>query len=165
MLPKRRLFIIIRLERRIKLEQDRFLLFSSLLNEAQKSIARLKHIKMELYGLGSAHTVCLRILQDHPDGVTKSDLAKLCCVDKAQISRVIADLSQKEYVSVSTPERNYRQKYTLTDQGRRVAEEMTQIILDINRFVSEDIPQEQLDIFYATFNRICEKLNEAEKLF
>ncbi|MBQ7384203.1 MAG: MarR family transcriptional regulator [Clostridia bacterium] len=147
------------------MEQDRFLRFSSLLNEAQKSIARLKHIKMESYGLGSAHTVCIRILQDHPDGVTKSDLAKLCSVDKAQISRVIADLLQKEYVAVSTPERNYRQKYTLTEQGKSVADEMSRIILEINRFVSSDIPQEQLDIFYATFNTICEKLNEAEKLF
>ena len=120
---------------------------------------------MESYGLGSAHTVCIRILQDHPDGVTKSDLAKLCSVDKAQISRVIADLLQKEYVAVSTPERNYRQKYTLTEQGKSVADEMSRIILEINRFVSSDIPQEQLDIFYATFNTICEKLNEAEKLF
>ncbi len=107
----------------------------------------------------------MRILQDYPDGVTKSDLAKLCNVDKAQISRVVGDLQQKEYVSVSTPERNYRQKYTLTEQGKNAAAEMRQIIIDINRFVSEDIPKEELDVFYATFNTICQKLNEAEKLF
>lgn len=147
------------------MEQDRFLRFSSLLNEAQKSIAKLKYTKMESYGLGSAHTVCIRILQEHTEGVTKSELAKLCCVDKAQISRVIGDLLEKEYVSVSTPERNYRQKYKLTDKGTQVATEIRQITLEINRFVSKDIPDEKIVIFYNTLEEICNKLAEAETLF
>ena len=146
------------------MEQDRFLRFSTLLNETQKSLSKLKFLQMENYGLGSAHTVCIRILQSNPSGVTKSELTKLCCVDKAQISRVIADLLDKKYVSVSTPERNYRQKYTLTEDGARIASEISQKTLEINRFVSESISEEQITSFYETFDIICKKLNEAEAL-
>ena len=146
------------------MKQDRFLRFSTLLNETQKSLARLKFLQMETYGLGSAHTVCIRILQNNPNGVTKSELTKLCCVDKAQISRVVGDLLEKKYVSVSTPERNYRQKYALTEDGRRVADEIAQKTLEINQFVSQNIPEEQIDSFYKTFDIICQRLNSAEKL-
>ncbi len=135
------------------------------MNEAQKSITKLKYIKMEAYALGSAHTVCIRILQEHTDGLTKSELANLCCVDKAQISRVVGDLLEKKYVSISTPERNYRQKYALTEEGAQIAAEIKQITLEINRFVSENIPEEQIGIFYNTFDIICQKLSEAETLF
>ena len=111
------------------MKQDRFLRFSALLNDAQKSLNKLKCIKMESYGLGSAHTVCISILQDNPN-LTNSELTKLCCVDKAQITRIIGDLLEKEYVAISTPERNYRQKYRLTDEGERIAAEITVLTLE-----------------------------------
>lgn len=136
-----------------------------MLNDAQKSIARLKYKKMDSYGLGSAHTVCLCILQDSANGFNKTELAKLCGVDKAQISRVISDLAEKNYVTVITPERSYRQKYALTDKGKNVTEEIRSIILDINNFVSDGIPQEQIENFYSTFKIICDNLSKAEDIF
>lgn len=147
------------------MERDRFLQFSSLLNDAQKSILRIKHKKMEHYGLGSAHVLCICLLEEHPKGLTKTELTKRCGVDKAQITRVISDILEKEYVSVSNPESSYRQKYLLTEKGSSIAAEIRKTILDINMFVSENIPQKDIDIFYATFNTICQNLIEAEKLF
>ena len=147
------------------LDKDRFLLFSAKLNDAQKSIARIKQKKMEHYGLGSAHVLCICQLEEHPKGLTKTELVKRCGVDKAQISRVIADLLEKTYVTVSNPQSSYRQKYTLTENGHGVAAEIKQVILDINTFVSESIPQEDIETFYATFNTICENLNKAEEIF
>ena len=147
------------------MDKDRFLLFSSRINDAQKSISRIKQKKMEHYGLGGAHVLCICQLDEHPKGLTKTELVKRCGVDKAQISRVISDVLEKNYVTVSNPQASYRQKYILTEHGVAVAAEMKKTILDINSFVSESIPQADIDVFYNTFDTICEQLNKAEKLF
>ena len=147
------------------MEKDRFILFSTFLNDAQKSLARIKHKKMDSFGLGSAHTLCMCLLEERPQGVTKSELARLCGVDKAQISRVVSDILEKNYASISNPECNYRQKYVLTEEGRAIAVEMRKLILEINTFVSENIPADQIDNFYDTFKVICSNLKKAEKTF
>lgn len=147
------------------MDKDRFILFSTLLNDAQKSISRIKNRKMDQYGLGSAHTLCMCLLATHPDGLTKTELARHCGVDKAQISRVVSDIREKNYVSIANPECNYRQRYTLTDEGMVVAEDMRQIILDINAFVSDSISKEQIENFYETLKIICGNLKKAEKQF
>ena len=147
------------------MDKDRFLLFSSRLNDAQKSISRIKQKKMENYGLGSAHVVCICLLEEHPKGLTKTELAKRGGVDKAQISRVIADILEKNYVTVANPQANYRQRYTLTELGSDVAGDIRKTIININSFVSESISQEDIDTFYTTFNTICENLSKAEKQF
>ena len=147
------------------MDKDRFLKFNAHLNDAQKSISRIKQKKMEHYGLGGAHVLCLCQLVEHPKGLTKTELVKRCGVDKAQISRVIAEILEKNYVSVANPHASYRQKYTLTDEGENIAKEIKKIILDINSFVSESIPQKDIEIFYNTFSTICENLSKAEKQF
>lgn len=147
------------------MEKDRFILFSTLLSDAQKSISRIKHKKMDQYGLGSAHTLCMCLLAENPNGLTKTELARCCGVDKAQISRVVADILEKEYVSIANPECNYRQRYTLTDKGMVIACDMRQIILEINNFVSDSIPKEQIENFYETLKIICGNLKKAEKRF
>ena len=147
------------------LDKDRFLLFSSRLNDAQKSLARIKQKKMEHYGLGGAHVLCICQLEEVQKGLTKTELVKRCGVDKAQISRVIADVLEKNYITVSNPQSSYRQRYVLTEEGDRIAKEIKQIILDINSFVSDSIPQVDIENFYATFNTICEKLNKAAERF
>ena len=147
------------------MKQTGFLLFNTHLSNAQKSLQKLKNKKMEIYGLGSAHTVCLCLLYDYPDGITKTELARLCGVDKAQISRIITDLEQKGYVITAEGGSHYRQKYKLTEEGTATTSEIKYIIQDINGFVSGDIPREELDAFYATFAKICHNLKRAETQF
>ena len=120
---------------------------------------------MEAFDLGPAHTVCLNILYEQPEGTTKTNLAQLCGVDKAQISRVVSELQEKELVVASPRQKGYKQKIALTDKGHEVAQEITGIIIDINEYVSQSIPQEQIDLFYTTFGTICNNLKKAEKVF
>ena len=147
------------------MNKDRFIRFSAMLNSAEKSISRLKHKKMCFFGLGNAHTVCVCILADSESGITKTELATLCGVDKAQISRVIADLQKKQYVCTPAKEKGYKQKYMLTEEGKAIAGEIKKLILEINSYVSDNIPQEQIENFYDTFAVICENLKKAEELF
>ena len=143
--------------------EQRFILFSSFLNRSHKSISRMKNKRMESYGLGSTHTMCLFFMYKHKDGVTKADLARLCDVDKALISRIIRDLTEKEYVESLTPKTAYKQKYILTDEGIRITDELHEAALEVTRFASESLSKEQIDNFYSTFRTICENLEKAEQ--
>ena len=139
--------------------------FAALLNSAQGSINRMKRQNMEAFDLGPAHTMCLNLLYQYPDGITKARLAELCEVDKAQISRVVSELQKKELIATPDLDKRYKHKLSLTSHGKEVSEQISRIILDINSFVSDSIPQEQIDTFYKTFNMICENLKKAEKNF
>ena len=147
----------------VDLERDRLEAFTTLVTNASRSITKIKHKGMEGYGLGSTHTVCLRKLHAAPEGLTRTQLAKACELDKAQISRIIGELSDKGYVV--TPKSGYKCRVMLSDSGRSVAEEINELVIDINDFVSGEIPQDDIEAFYRVFTRICEGLKMAEGYF
>lgn len=145
------------------MDGDRFDRFYSLTCCALKSIQKLKSKYMVGYGLTSAHTMCLRHLNASPDGLTRTRLAKLCDIDKAQISRIVNDLFSKGYVAEPQSENiNYRKRLKLTPLGKNIAQEINGEISRIHAFVSKDIPEEQITSFYSTLCLICDKLKEAE---
>ena len=117
------------------------------------------------FGLTSSHTICMRKLYEKRDGVTRTQLTKLCAVDKAQISRIIETLTEKGYaVEKRGAQANYRSKIMLTEEGIRVTEEINDIVIRINEYVSGNIPENDIIIFYETFNKICDNLKKAEEL-
>jgi len=147
------------------LEKDRFEAFYGLIASSTKSIHKLKSKGMLPFGLTSAHTICMRQLYERPEGVTRTQLANLCIVDKAQITRIIGELTEKGYaIEQRSAHANYRSKLFLTDEGKRVTEEINEIVIRINTFVSGDIPEENIRIFYETFTKICENLKSAEDM-
>ena len=147
------------------MNKDRYEAFNNLIYGALKSMQKIKHKGMLPYGLSSTHTICMRRLYENPSGITRAQLAKLCMIDKAQISRIVTELEEKGYLTESGENRaNYRAKLTLTDEGAQTAAEINEIVLKINTFVSGDIPEENINIFYDTLQQICDNLKKAETL-
>lgn len=74
---------------------------------------------MRDFGLRSVHVSCLLRLLDAPDGLSATELSALCGVDRAQISRVTADLASRGLVCETAPgmKRRYRGSLTLTTAG------------------------------------------------
>ncbi len=144
--------------------RDRFADFSNLIYSASKSLHRLKTRGMESYGLGSTHTFCLRTLQGCEDGLTRTQLAAACSVDKAQISRLISELTAMGYVWEASKGAGYRKKILLTEKGRQVAEGIERKVAYVLRYVSGDIPPEEIAQMYTTLTMICEKLKRAEEM-
>lgn len=141
-----------------------FEVFSSMLGSAIKSLERLKSKGMEDFGLSGTHTLCLRQLYDNPAGLTRTELAARLSVDRAQITRVIGELLENDFVTESGNGSGYRKKCLLTEKGRESTAEINAIVERINRFVSGDIPPERLREFYETLEEICENLKKAEEL-
>ena len=145
------------------MEQDRFDKFNQLTASANKSLQKLKVMGMLPFGLTGAHTMLLRHLYNSPDGVTRTKLVRLCDIDKAQVSRTINDLCSKGYVIETDNDNiNYRKRLKLTPLGKDITEEINRKVLRVNEFVSADIPEDQLAIFYETLETICKNLKTAE---
>ena len=146
------------------LETDRFNRFCSLLCGATKSIQKLKSKYMTHYGLTSAHTMCIRYLDASPDGLTRMELAEMCDIDKAQISRTVNELCAKGYLTETENEsNNYRKRLKLTPMGKDTADKINKAVAEIHSFVSDDLSEEQLMNFYSTFDLICLRLRQAEE--
>lgn len=144
--------------------RDRFEDFSTLIGSAMKSLQKIKNHGMEPYGLGSTHTLCLKRLNASADGLTRKELALECEIDKAQISRLIAELIEKGYVREKSETVGYKNKIILTESGKKVADEIEQKVRKVLKYVSGDIPPEQLDILYKTLETICDNLKRAEEM-
>ena len=138
--------------------------FSGLIGTASKSLEKLKAKGMGEYGLSGTYTLCLRQLYAVPDGMTRTQLAHRCGVDRAQITRVIGELIEKGLVEEPSSGANYRKKCVLSDKGRALTADINDLVTRINTFVSGSIPKDRLEIFYETLNEICENLKKAEEI-
>ena len=147
------------------MEIDRFERFNQHYLGALKSIQSLKVKHMEKYGLTGTHTMCLRHLCENGNGLTKGEIASLCDIDKAQITRIVNELIKKEYVTSDTSQRAYNRRFFLTDMGRKITDEINEKIIEINTFVSGDISDEDIEHFYKIFGRINKNLKIAETKF
>ena len=137
--------------------------FNSLIGSTMKSLEHLKAKGMGEYGLSGTHTLCIQKLFHAPRGLTRTELSRSCGVDRAQITRVIGDLLAKDLVDEVGNGSNYRKKCVLTSRGTEIAREIAELIRRINEFVSGNIPQERLLLFYETLAEINENLKQAEK--
>ena len=147
------------------MDQDRLDDFMTLVIGASRSVTRLKGCYMSNYGLGSTHTMCIRKLYASKEGLTRTQLAESCELDKAQVSRIINELSEKNYVAEEKVGSSYKRKVFLTDDGINIAEDINRIVLDINDYVSGDISSGEIKTFYRVFGTICENLRSAEQKF
>ncbi|MBQ9085625.1 MAG: MarR family transcriptional regulator [Clostridia bacterium] len=137
--------------------------FNSLIGNAMKHIEKLKSRGMNEYDLSGTHTLCMRRLYQAENGLTRTELAQACQMDRAQITRIIEKLLAKKLVIEVGTGSGYRKKCILTPTGREIAADINDRVERIQAFVSGDIPPDQLDNFYKTLHLICDNLKEAEK--
>ena len=147
------------------MDHDRLDDFMTLVVGASRSVTRLKGSYMSNYGLGSTHTMCIRRLHASKNGLTRTQLAESCGLDKAQVSRIVNELSEKNYVTEEKIGSSYKRKIFLTDDGIKIAEEINRIVLSINDYVSGKISDEEITTFYRVFGTICDNLRSAEQEF
>ncbi len=142
-------------------ETERFNEFTGLVSRTYKALHRAQEKYMRDFGLRSVHVSCLLRLLDAPEGLSATELSARCGVDRAQISRVTAELEARGLVCETAPgaKRRYRGSLTLTDYGRGQAAEMKEIVAEKLNAVSGSLDQEKLAVFYEVFHQIADKLD------
>lgn len=149
-------------ERRCISLDDRFEKLTTGVARIHKNVQKIKKYYMGTLGLKGTHVMCIYFLAAHPDGLTASDLCKLCQEDKAGISRTLTDLEKNGYLNYipSSETKKYRAKAILTDLGIQCAEKVNLLIAEAVDKASQNITPEDRAIFYRTLFTISDNLQK-----
>ena len=148
------------------MQENRFELFHGLITDLVKRMQKLKNKKMEAYGLGTSHTMCLVQLSECHEGMTKAELSKRGGVDRSHITRIVNELVQKGYVRMTeTVGHKYKNKVYLTDLGKKVATDINEVVKNVVEFVKGGISEEEMQELYELLTRISTNLKKAEDVF
>lgn len=139
------------------------MLFSGYIEEAYKNIQKVKAQCMGSFGLRSTDAMCIVVLSMNEQGLTATELASQCKVDKAVISRAIKALLKVSAVEYVGEKKNYRSLITLTEHGKRIANDMSDMAKEAVLAVSSSVPPENLREFYETFGIMNRNLKDYAK--
>ena len=136
---------------------ERFTTFFQTQERILKNIKRISAPVMQAYGLRSVHTACFLTMRNNPDGLTVTEIARECFMDKALSSRIVKELLAGDFIE-STPdsgEKNYNKRYILTPKSRKIMLELNCMIMNFVSEAGQNIPSEDL----ATFYRVLAELD------
>jgi len=139
---------------------ERFLTFVLTIDRISKNIKRIKDTAMEKYNLRSAHVMCLFNLVKTSEGLSSTELADACGVDKAFVSRVTTELEKRGYIERSKNSRGsiYKCKFILTEQGLEVKEYINSKISEVMTDVSGELSEHKLRTFYEVLATLDENI-------
>ena len=143
------------------MEAERFEQFSSLISGIYRDIQKLKTKWTEPLGMKAVHIFWVYLLKNHPDGLTASELSRHSQSNRSLVSREIQELIDLGYVraEASTRARRYGQKLMLTESGRKVANQISEVSLNIQNEVNAGIPEEDLIVLYRTLGILMQNFH------
>ena len=126
-----------------------------------QNIQHMKSQKMAEYGLKGSTAHCLCSIAKSEQGLNAGELSDRLNIDKAQISRCMAELIQRGFVFRNEEGgKQYRQRYCLTETGNRVAGDIIKTSTDIGDRISIGIEAKDMVAFYRVWEIL--RRNSAE---
>ena len=139
--------------------QERFEMFTVLINRISRNIRRIKNQEMADYGLRSAHVSCLYYLY-RENALTATDLCERCEEDKATISRALEYLETNGYLTCQTKSaKRYKSPLILTEKGSEAAKKIADKIDAVLEAISTSLSDEERKAFYKSLAIISESLD------
>lgn len=143
---------------------ERFERFSLAIFEISRYWHKLATEEMAAYGLKGAHAIYLTAMYRCGDGVTGPQLCELCGRDKSDVSRTIAILQEKGFVTKEGVNQSlYRGLLKLTEQGRAAAEQITRRASLAVELAGGGLSEEVRSCFYQALGSITERLREISR--
>ena len=111
-------------------------------------------------GLKANHVMYMYYLGKNPEGLTATELCKLCIEDKAAVSRTIVNLTKKGFVKPveSNSVRKYRTKIMLTEEGIEINNKFKEAIATAVSKASSNLNDSDRENFYRVFFHITDNL-------
>lgn len=144
---------------------ERFITFYQTQEHILKNIKRIASPVMQTYGLRGVHTACFLAMRNAPNGLTVTEIARECFMDKALSSRIVKELVAGDYI-VSTAdqsEKNYNKRYILTPKSRKIMTELNCMITEYVSEAGQNIPSEDLDTFYRVLAELDRNIESIGK--
>ena len=139
----------------------RFEEFVNLISNIHKDIQKIKQDRMKQFGLSGNHVMCLFYLAQHQEGLTATQLCQLMSVNKAAVSRTMAELKDKDYIFYMNQEDNkkYRAVARLTVTGFAVTEQLDGIICEVVNEIGKDLGEDERRIMYQSLETVSRNLD------
>ena len=141
---------------------ERFYSFVQLIDGVHKSIQKIRIDTAPYLGVKSVHIFWIYELYAHPDGLTAAELAAKNMISRSLISREIEALQQDGYVEIlensSGKRKNYNALISLTEKGKRLAQQILFEGMSVQTRVDKGITEEELASFYTTLNKLSNNL-------
>lgn len=131
--------------------------FMKMLNNISRSQAIYRRSKVSANDLQSGHyAFALAICREA--GRSQEELARELCVNKSTVARNLNYLEEKGYIS-RQPLSNDKRQFSVypTEKMLAVIPEIKKASAEWMALLSEDIPQNELDIFNSVLNRMQDK--------
>lgn len=139
--------------------QERFEVFTVLINRISRNIRKIKNREMAEYGLRSGHISCLYYLYCFR-GATATDLCERCEEDKATISRALDYLETNGYITCESKSvKRYKCPLLLTDKGAEVGKKIAEKIAGVLEAISGGLTEEERAAFYRSLTVISNSLD------
>ncbi len=119
---------------------------------------------MAKYDLNSPHAVYLNTLYQHEEGITAAMLGKLCCKNKADVSRMVSILEKQGLVrKEGIGGKLYRAKLMLTEEGKQAAEHVRERATVAVELAGAGLSDEDRETFYTALEQIAVNLQILSK--
>lgn len=136
---------------------SRFEQFTSAISAIYRSIQKIEREQMEKYGLKGAYAQYLVTIQRHKDGITAAQLCEVCDLDKAAVSRALAEMFQRGLLDRSG-ETGYRAKLKLTPAGEEAADYVNRLAGAAVEAAGRELTDESRAVLYAALESISGRL-------
>jgi len=142
----------------------RYQQFSYIVSVINRQIQKIERDVMEKHGYKGAFAQYLVAMSRHDEGLTSAQLSEMCDKDKAAVSRVVAEMIEKELVVRRCEnETVYRAKLFLTVKGRRIADYIADCAASAVEAVGNELSDAERKMFYTTLDFIAGKLQIISK--
>lgn len=137
------------------MQEHRFAQFILAVDRLQKCVQELEMYYAPEFGVKGVHILWVDMLLSYPEGLTASELAAKCSINRSLVSREIGYLREQGYVSAVNG-RGYNQPITLTEKGKRAAQGISERIKEIQGAVDTGVTREELATFYRVMFALCQ---------
>ncbi|MBQ6877277.1 MAG: MarR family transcriptional regulator [Oscillospiraceae bacterium] len=144
---------------------SRFEQFSYVISGINRQIQKIERAEMIKRGFKGAFAQYLATLHRYEEGLTASELCEICDKDKAAVSRIIAEMEEKELVERPKKSvRGYRSKITLTEKGKETADFVAEKAkLAVSAVSGEVMTEQQREELYLILDTLYKNLQKVGK--
>jgi len=143
---------------------DRYIQFTGSVEDTYKIVQKIKTDHMRNFGFRGTDATLILMLGRHPKGLTATQLANKCKVDKAVVSRALKTLFEADAVQYTEDaKKNYRSPIILTESGQELFESVLVAVVDAVSAANKNVTDEELKQFYRTLHKLNHNLREYAK--
>ena len=138
---------------------SRFEQFSSAISSIHRSIQKIEREQMEKYGLKGGYAQYLVTIQRYEEGITAAQLCEVCDLDKAAVSRAVAEMTQRGLIERGNAgEKAYRVKLKLTEKGQEAAAYVNRLAQSAVAAAGASLTDTDRAVLYSSLASIAAKL-------